>query len=318
MHPQAIARLERIRLSGEPLLESLDPQEARRVADERVAANNLPRFEGPQARDIFIPGPEGELRLRLYRPATGEATTPLILAYHGGGFVVGNLDTHDNLCRIWAARVAATVVAIEYRLAPEHPFPAAPLDCLAATEWVLAHAEELAIDSNHYALVGESSGGALASVVSQSLAKKAIAQPRLQVLIYPQLDLGGDTPSYREFATGFFFTAEKAHYFLRQYVRTPDDVVDPMGSPLRASSVAGLPPALIVTAGLDPLLSEAEHYAERLRKAGVDVEYHRLDEWPHGFLFWGETQAAQDVVELTVARLSQAIGGRRTDKGGAE
>ncbi len=228
--------------------------------------------------------------------------------FHGGGFMVGGLETHDSLCRTIAAGAGVTLVAVEYRLAPEHPFPAAPDDCLAATKWVLSNAQRLGVDASRYALVGESSGGNLAAVVAQALAE--VAPPALQVMIYPSLDMSTDHPSYERFKEGYFFTRPKARYFIDHYLARPEDAADPRAAPLQAADVSGLCPALIITAGLDPLLSEAELYAERLRGAGVEVRYHVFEGWPHGFLFWSETPASQEALRLSIEALREALQGK--------
>ncbi len=304
VHPQARAMMDRIAASGEPPLETLPPQEARRLADARVGGGLAP-IEMHEVRDLAIEGPGGAIRLRLYRPVAGRL--PLAMFYHGGGFMVANLDTHDALCRRIAARSGTAILAVDYRLAPEHRFPAAPEDCLAATRWALAHAGELDVATERFVLVGESSGGNLTAVVAQQLRDAGDAQPALQVMIYPMLDAATDSTSYRRFAEGFFFTRAKSRYFIDHYLRGPEDAEDVRMSPLRAENLADLPDALIVTAGLDPLLSEAESYAEKLRAAGVSVTYRRCDGWPHGFLFWGGTEACEEALELIGRSIAETV-----------
>lgn len=307
IHPQARAIMDRIAASGEPPLETLPPQEARRFADARVGNSGLPHAEMHAVRDLSAPGPAGPIPLRLYRPSD-DRDLPLVMFFHGGGFMVANLDTHDALCRLIAARTGAALIAVDYRLAPENRFPAAPEDCLAATRWALTQGDMLDYDAAHFALAGESSGGNLTAVVAQQLHRGGDAQPAVQVMIYAMFDGSTDSESYRRFAEGFFFTRSKSEYFLSHYIGSPDDLDDPRMSPLRAESLTGLPPALIVTAGLDPLLSEAEAYAERLRAAGVAVDYRCFEGWPHGFLFWGETDAAIEAIDLTCATLRRHLG----------
>lgn len=306
VHPAALARMAAIADSGEPPLETLPPHEARRLADLRVTANGLPRPELYEVRDLSAPGPGGPIGLRLYKPSAA-TDLPLLMFFHGGGFMVANLETHDALCRTLAEATGAAVLAVDYRLAPEHPFPAAPEDCLAATRWALAHAAELRVDASRFALIGESSGGNLAAVTANTLVADGDPRPRLQVMIYGAFDLDTDTPSYRRFETGYFFTKAKAEYFWRHYIAAPEDARDPRAAPLRAPNLEGAPPALIITAGLDPLLSEAEAYAERLRAAGSDVEYRCFEGWPHGFLFWGETEAARDAIAQTAQAVRRAL-----------
>lgn len=306
MHPQAEARLARIAASGEPPLETLPPAEARRLADERVTNNGFVKAAMHDVRDIAAPGPAGPIGLRLYQP-TDRTDGPLILFFHGGGFMVGNLETHDALCRAIAARAGVALLAIDYRRAPEDRFPAAAEDCCAAARWALEHGAALGVDTHRYALVGESSGGNMTAVVAQDLRAAGAVPARLQVMIYPMLDMDTDTPSYRAFTDGYFFTRAKSRYFIDHYLRTPADADDPRASPLRAASLADLPPALIITAGLDPLLSEAEDYADRLGRAGVPVEYHRFDGWPHGFMFWGDADACHQALDITGTALRTAL-----------
>lgn len=301
VHPAALARIAAIAASGEPPLETLDPAEARRVADLRVIDNGLPRPPLHEVRDLDADG----VPVRLYRP-TAEPGLPLILFFHGGGFMVANLETHDALCRTLCEASGAALLAVDYRLAPEHRFPAAPEDCLTATRWALANLDALGVDVGRFALAGESSGGNLAAVVANTLAAEGGPTPRSQVMIYAAFDLDTDTPSYRRFETGYFFTKAKAEYFWGYYVRSPADADDPRASPLRAPRLSTAP-ALIVTAGLDPLLSEAEAYAERLREAGTPVTYRCFEGWPHGFLFWGDTSASREAIELTASTLREAL-----------
>jgi acetyl esterase len=302
--PEAARQLERIAASGEPPLESLTPIEARRVADARVANNGWERSPMHSITDTVMPGPGGDLRLRLYKP-NSRGRLPLIVFFHGGGFMVGNLDTHDSLCRVLAARTDAALLAVEYRLAPEHRFPAAPEDCTAATRWAIEHAQDLGIDPRRVAVCGESSGGTLSAVVAQALCggNRLV----LQAMIYPSLDMGMETPSYTDLATGFFFTRSKARFFFEHYLNSRHEIDDVRASPLRAESLVGICPALIIAAGLDPMVDEAAMYAERLRLEGVTVEFHSYAGWPHGFLFWGHTEAAQRAIDQTAMALRTAF-----------
>lgn len=306
MHPEAQARLARIIASGEPPLETLKPAEARRLADARVTDNGMAREPMHEVRDIAAPGPDGDIPTRLYKP-TADKDPPLVIFIHGGGFMLANLDTHDALCRRIAAGTGAAVLAVDYRLAPEHPFPAAPEDCIAVTEWALTSGDLLGVDVGRFALAGESSGGNLAAVVANHLTETGGPAPRLQVMIYAAFDVATDTPSYDRFSEGYFFTRTKAEYFWRHYVTGPEDAADPRCSPLRATSLRGAPPALILTAGLDPLLSEGVAYAARLRGSGVETTYHCFEGWPHGFLFWGGTEACEQAIAMTTIALRDAL-----------
>lgn len=219
-----------------------------------------------------IPGPAGPIPLRIYTPATTpRATLPALIFFHGGGLVAGSLDTHDALCRTLAEGIGAKVVAVGYRLAPEHPFPAAIEDSVAATKWVFENAATLEIDPIRIAVGGDSAGGTLAAVVTQ-LAKEA-GGPRIafQLLLCPVLDFGTETPSRREFAEGHLLDRTTMETDLAHYV--PGDLMDPRVSPLRALDLDGLPPAAIHTAEFDPLRDEGEAYARRLADAGVAVSH---------------------------------------------
>jgi acetyl esterase len=304
MHPEAARQLARIAASGEPPLERLAPAEARRVADARVMDNGWERSPMHAVTELVMRGPGGPLALRLYKPNSNRPL-PLIMFFHGGGFMVGNLDTHDSLCRVLAARTDAALLAVDYRLAPEHRFPAAPEDCLAATRWAIDHAEDLGVDPRRVAVVGESSGGTLSAVVAQALAGND--QLVLQAMIYPSLDMGMDTPSYTDLAIGFFFTRSKARFFFDHYLNSRDEINDARASPLRAESVVGVCPALIIAAALDPMVDEAALYAERLRIEGVSVEFHSYAGWPHGFLFWAHTEAAERAIDRTAMALRTAF-----------
>lgn len=306
MHPQAQARLAAIVASGEAPLETLPPIEARAIADARVRGGGMASPSLAKVADLSCPGPAGGIPLRLFR-ATSSGRLPLVLFFHGGGFMVGNLDTHDALCRQIADGSGACVVSVGYRLAPEHRFPAAPDDCLAAARWVLEQGDLLDIDTGSVALAGESSGGTMVAVVAQAFAAAGLPAPRLQVMIYPMLDASTDGASYERFAQGYFFTRRKARYFIDHYLRDSRDAADPRASPLRAATLEGQPPALIITAGLDPMLSEAENYADRLRAAGVEVDYRCFDGWPHGFLFWGGAEAAGEAMTLVCDALASRL-----------
>ena len=306
VHPQAIAQMERIAASGEPPLETLEPAEARRAADARVINNGWEQVPMHSVRELQLPGPGGELTARFYKP-TADANLPLILFFHGGGFMVGNLDTHDAVCRVLASKTGAAIFSVAYRLSPEHPFPAAPDDCIAAAAWAYEHAAELGVDRDRVAVVGESSGGSLSAVVAQFAARTGKVKLLLQVLIYPSLDMSEDYNSYKEFSEGYFFTKTKSQFFRKHYMTDPKDVDDIRASPIRAKSVAGVCPALIISAGLDPLRDQAAEYAKRLHEEGVEADYYDYEGWPHGFLFWAHTEAAQRAMQASVDALRKAF-----------
>jgi acetyl esterase len=240
----------------------------------------LARVEG-----IRIPGPAGALPARVY-DAGGERGTarPAVLYFHGGGWVQGDLETHHGLCARLAQRSGALVIALDYRLAPEHPFPAAGDDCLAAYRWLRARAADLGADAGRIAVAGDSAGGNLAAVVSQQAALAGEPLPACQVLIYPAVDFALDTPSHQELADAHVIPRDRIEWYASQYLPAGADRLDPRASPLRAADLSGQPPTLVITAGFDPLRDEGHAYAERLRAAKVDVVDHEYPGQIHAFV----------------------------------
>jgi len=271
--------------AGAPRTETLPVAEARAQYEARVAVMPAAApIAGVAERDI--PGPGGPLRLRIYTPP-GVAPFPLMVFFHGSGFVLCSLDTHDGICRNLCAGAGVVVVSVDYRLAPEHPFPAAPEDCLAATRWAAAHAGELGADAARLVLCGDSAGGNLATVTALRIRDEGGPAIAGQVLLYPVTDWHSPgTPSYAENAEGYGLTRAVMEWFWGHYLPDPALAAHPHAAPLRAESLAGLPPALIQSAEYDPLRDEAELYAERLRAAGVRVDMTRWAGVNHGFLFW--------------------------------
>jgi acetyl esterase len=243
-------------------------------------APNLARIE-----NITIPGPAGAIPGRVYDAAGSGAPARSVVAYfHGGGWVQGDLETHHGLCARLALRSGAIVVAIEYRLAPEHKFPAAVEDCFAAYRWLRSHAAEVGGDPGRIAVVGDSAGGNLSAVVSLLAASKGVPVPTCQVLLYPALDFALNTPSHREFTDGHIIPRDRIVWYMQQYLPAGADINAARASPLRAPDLHGQPPALIITAGFDPLRDEGYAYAERLRGAGIDVVYHEYRGQIHAFV----------------------------------
>jgi acetyl esterase len=239
----------------------------------------------PRIQDIAIPGPAGAIGARIYDPSPGQPRPRAALLYlHGGGWVQGDLETHHALCARLAARSGALVLAIDYRLAPENKFPAAVDDCVAAYRWLRAHAAEIGGDPARVGIGGDSAGGNLSAVVSQSAARAGIAVPACQVLIYPAVDFALDTPSHREMEDAHVIPRDRISWYTEQYLRGDADRADVRASPLRAADLAGQPPALIITAGFDPLRDEGLAYAERLRSAGVEVVYREYPGQIHAFV----------------------------------
>jgi len=310
LDPQARAVIDLVIRSGRPAYHQLSPKDARQLFREtRPASTPTPPQIG-MVRDLTADGPLGPIPLRVYRPAGVPASTPLavLVFFHGGGWVIGDLETHDVLCRQLTAGSGVSVVSVDYRLAPEHKFPAAVDDAWAATRWVVAHAGELAVDASRLAVGGDSAGGNLAAVVALLARDKGAPAIAVQVLIYPVTDLVGETRSYRDFAEGYLLTREGMRWFIAHYLTAEAEAADWRASPLRAQSLAGLPPALIVTAGFDPLRDEGEAYAERLREAGVRVDSVCYGGMIHGFVPMGRLlDTAGRAISLIAGSLSQAL-----------
>ena len=260
--------------------------------------------------DRTIAGPSGRMRVRLYRPASSvEKLLPAILYYHGGGWVIGSLEGYDLPSRFFCARTGCAVVAVDYRLAPEHKFPAAVDDAVASFHWLAEHAVELGIDPDRIVVAGDSAGGTLATVVSQ-LVRGEPRTPCLQWLIYPATDLAAEMPSHSTCADGFLLTQDDMQWFRAQYLNDPGEVADPRVSPLKATDLSGLPPALVFTAGFDPLRDEGRAYADRLAAAGVKTIHREFDSLIHGFVgMRGALQAAARAMDDMVAGLRHELAG---------
>ncbi|MBV8080699.1 MAG: alpha/beta hydrolase [Actinobacteria bacterium] len=253
------------------------PIEALRAGPE---AENPEIWGEPDAVEHVEDRDAGGVRVRVYRPAA-EGPLPALVWFHGGGWAVGSLDSHDPLCRALAARTPCVVVAVDYRLAPEHPFPAGLEDAWSATEWTFAHAAELGADAERISVGGDSSGGNLAAVVALRARDRGVALAR-QILVYPVADFDFERPSYAEHATGLNLTTEKMRWYWRLYLDGADGT-HPDASPLRAD-LHGVAPAVVITASHDVLRSEGEEYARRLEQAGVPVKHRHYDGMIHGFL----------------------------------
>ena len=284
---------------GSPKLEELGAYEARQVYRRANQTFDLAPCEMHSVEDRQIVGPGGDIGLRIYRPVVGEL--PGVVFYHGGGFVIGDLDGYDGFCRAFAERTGCLVVSVDYRLAPEHPFPAAVDDCVQAFRWVRANAGELNVDREQIAVAGDSAGANLATVVCQQQIVADEPTPARQLLLYPKVDQQGDYPCRKLFGHGFFLTDDMICWFSQCYLKEADKS-DPRASPIVFDRLGEMPPAMIVTAGFDPLRDEGEVYAARLGDAGVDVSYRCQDELVHGFITMGgivdaAAQAVADIAE---------------------
>jgi acetyl esterase len=281
LHPKSKEFLEQLAAAGMPPLGSLP------VAQTREAFAGVAAFGGPpqplaRVEERAVPGPAGQIPVRIYTPEA-RGTLSVLVYFHGGGWVIGTFETHDGVCRHLAKQAQAVVVSVDYRLAPEHKFPAAAEDCYAATCWVAEHAAALGADAKRLCVGGDSAGGNLAAVVSLMARDRGKPKIAFQMLIYPVTNHAYDTASYRDNAEGYLLTKDAMVWFWNHYLKAENDGANPYASPLRAARFAGLPPAMVVTAEFDPLRDEGEAYAEKLRQAGVPVKLKRYDGLIHGF-----------------------------------
>jgi acetyl esterase len=281
LDPQARAVLDGLPAIPDEALPALEPPPLRQA----MAA--LPGSSGPVApvarvEERRLPGPAGEIPVRIYAPSRAPGL-PVLVWFHGGGFVIGSLDTHDGTCRSLANAIGCMVVSVDYRLAPEHKFPAAPEDCYAATRWLAEKGAELGADPSRLAIGGDSAGGNLAAVVALMARDRGGPELRHQLLVYPVANHAFDTPSYEQNASGYLLSRAMMRWFWNHYLARPEDGAQAYASPLRAPSLAGLPPAHVITAGFDPLRDEGEALAARLAREGVPTTHVRYDGMIHGF-----------------------------------
>ncbi len=301
--------LDQLDALGMPDLSTLEPQVIRQLT---AAAVNLAAGE-PVARveNRTIPGPAGEIPVRVYTPETADGgPLPGIVYFHGGGFVYCGLDTHDGTCRSLANASGCTVISVDYRLAPEHPYPAAPRDCMAAVRFAAERGAEIGMDPLRLAVAGDSAGGNLATVVALMARDSGGPAIRFQLLVYPVADFAFDTDSYRENAEGYLLTEKMMRSFWGHYLADESDGRDAYASPLRAESLAGLPPALVITAGFDPLRDEGAAYAARLVADGVETRRLHYDDMIHGFFSMGDVieKGKQAVAEAGRAVRAALVG----------
>ena len=263
---------------------SMSPEQAREEFRKFCAWANPPGAAIGKSENVEAQSPEGPIPLRVYTPvAAGGGNLPALVYFHGGGFVLGDLDCYDPLCRALANESGCRVVSVDYRLAPEHPFPAAVEDCIAALSWIEANASNLSIDPNRIAVVGDSAGGNLAAVTCLLAKEKGGPQIAFQVLIYPVTASWHDSASAQLFGSGYMLNKPTLNWFRGHYVPKDADTNDPRLSPLNAPAHKGLPPTYIVTAGFDPLRDEGVAYAEKLKAAGVSVTHLDYPTMIHGF-----------------------------------
>lgn len=309
LDPQAQQIVDIFRAAGGRRLEEMSPSMARFMFDSKVAKINLPPAEVAAVEPIEIPGGAGPIPARLYRPAEAAAgPLPVLGFFHGGGYVIGSLNSHDPQCRYLCNAARCLVVSVGYRKAPEHKFPAAVDDAVAASRWLAANAAALGGDGARFALFGDSAGGNLVAVACQAALDAGGPAIRLQAMVYPNLDLFAELPSHALFDEDLLLTRDLVDWFVAQYLGDAAARTDPRFAPLRRPDLAGLPPALIITGEYDPLRDEGAAYAERLSQAGVAVDYLCYTGQVHNFLLWGGmVDAARQALDQAAAALTRAF-----------
>jgi len=306
LDPQARALLDLMIERGVPPTHTLPPAEARRFYLERRFFTQPDPAEVAVMRDLAA----GELPLRLYRPLGSHAddVLPVLVFFHGGGWVIGDRDTHDSLCRQLCNASGCAIVSVDYRMGPERRFPAAVDDCVAATRWVREQAAALQLDAARLAVGGDSAGGNLAAVVCLALREAGQPLPAFQLLIYPATDMRMVAPSHQTNGEGYLLTRDTMQYFRAHYIPDPARWSDWRASPLLAPDLRGLPPALVLTAGYDPLRDEGRQYADALSAAGCAAQYVCFERQIHGFMPMGRViDEANTAVDLCAAALRRAL-----------
>jgi acetyl esterase len=306
LDPQAKAVLERVARANLPPYPQIGAAAARELYRETRGALAAPPPEVESVADLHASGPAGDIGVRLYRPrgAADAGPLPALVYFHGGGWTIGDLDTHDVVCRTLADLARSAVVSVDYRLAPEHKFPAAVDDAVAATRWVAREAARLGIDARRIAVGGDSAGGNLAAVVALAARDEGGPPLAMQTLIYPATDMAADTASHLRYAEGHLLTRDAILWFKGNYLRDAADEADWRASPLQAADLSRLPPAYVITAGFDPLVDEGRAYADRLAAAGVPVTYECFEGMIHGFVTMGGAIAA---AHHALARCAQGL-----------
>jgi len=282
LDPQVNALLDFLAQLGGPPMPEQTPEQAR-IAFKQLGAMNTAPLRELNVAEITIPGPAGGMRARIYKP-WAQPRLPAMVFFHGGGMVVGDVETHDRTCRELAEACRSMIVSVEYRLAPENKFPAAVDDAYAAVSWVWANAAALGADPGRIGVGGDSAGANLSAVTSLQARDRGGPPIAYQLLLYPPTDMTANFPSKHENGQGYFLTHDEMVWFVNHYIRDEADKLNPLGSPLLARDHSRLPPAIVVTAEFDPLRDEGEAYAEKLRRAGVPVKLRRYDGMIHGFL----------------------------------
>lgn len=305
LDPAVAALLEQMNDPNAPAMTELTPDEARAGFAQLAALQGEPE-QVASVEDRKVPGPSHEIPVRIYKPST-DANLPVLVYFHGGGWVLMDVETHDPLCRALANATGCAVVSVDYRLAPEHKYPAASDDCFAATKWVHDHAAELGVDPTRIAIGGDSAGGHLTAVVAQ-LARDRGGPPLVfQLMHCPVTNLDYSTASYRDNAEGYMLTRESMEWFWNHYLPSPEKGVEAMASPLLGDT-KNLPPALVQTAEFDPLRDEGKAYADKLKASGVPVTYHNYEGVTHDpFLFFGVVKQGRQNIDEAAEHLKKAF-----------
>ncbi|SEW12257.1 alpha/beta hydrolase [Natrinema salifodinae] len=309
-HPEVQEFLELYDSLDAPSFDEVSAAEARRMFEE-LRASGEPEIELASVEDRTIDGPRGDLPLRIYEPGTEGDERPLILYFHGGGWVIGSVDTHDGTCRKLAAESGYPVVSVDYGLAPEHPFPEGLRDCYAALEWAAEAAPDLGADPDRIAVAGDSAGGSLAAGLSLLVRDRGGPEITYQLLVYPGTGDVTKTDAYEENGEDYFLTKADMAWFRDHYFEREIDEGNVYAMPRLAHDLSELPPATVITAGFDPLRDDGAAYAERLEAAGVPVEYHHYDDVIHGFFGMitepVDVERAHEAYEDAVADLQDAL-----------
>ena len=276
-----------------PGMESLSPQEARKASATGLATLTTGLAPGVRAESLTVPGADGEIAARIYRPDIQDSAAPVLVYAHMGGGVIGDLDTCEAFCSLVAKTVGCPVISVDYRLAPEHRFPSGLNDVLAVYRWAREHAVRFGAQPGRAAIGGDSMGGHFAAILAQDLRRASEPQPEYQLLIYPCVDVASETQSMTTYAEAFPLGRATMDWFMGHYMGPQDDPANLRLSPMRATDLTGLAPAIIATAGFDPLVDQGEAYAKALKAAGVRIDYRRYDSLAHGFTaFTGAIPAA--------------------------